>query len=330
MTRILETVLATMLVLVALVAVPGVTAQGPPPGYTDPVAYAQDYAAAEAAGAQADPVGYAAGKDPATEAEHALWLACWTAYDQLGHALDPACAAFFTAPVQVNPAAQGAMAQVTQVLNDTGAAALADEALDAVNDTVADPASAADQALRLVHAVLRFVEDALDFVLDALGLAGLGVAAGLLGAAQGILDLLLLPLAGGRLALDGLAAALAGTASASASAAGAWLGAVHATLDAVASGASAMVEGLGAVAAGLAAAGRGAADGVQAVAAGVGQGLEAVGDAVKDGVRHLSAEVGSWFHGNGPGAAPEVGVEGDLPETGTAADGLLERLLGGL
>src|SRR5688572_15888700 len=94
-----------LLAMLALLATPLVTAQhGPPPGYTDPLVYAQDYAANQTGQATADPVGYAAGKatveNATAEAEHAAWLACWTAYEaDAGMATDPVCSQYFTAPV---------------------------------------------------------------------------------------------------------------------------------------------------------------------------------------------------------------------------------------
>src|SRR5688572_5994068 len=98
-----------LLAALALLATPLVTAQhGPPPGYTDPLLYTQDYAANQTGQAAADPAGYATAKATpealAAEAEHAAWLACWTAYEaDAAAATDEVCAQFFTAPVAVDP-----------------------------------------------------------------------------------------------------------------------------------------------------------------------------------------------------------------------------------
>ncbi len=291
MNRIL---LATL--LTALLAAPLALAQGPPPGHTDPVAYAQDYAKDQAAQAQADPVAYASSKDPAAEAEHTLWLACWTAYDQAGHVLDPACAPFFTAPVQVDPAVN-ATVEITEVLNATGATALANEVLDAINDTVADPASALAQVLRIGRAVVHFVRDLVDFVLDTLGLGALGIAGGLLGAAEGLLDLLTLPVQGGQLALDGLGAALSGTTSAVDAAVDATLDTMAATIGAILDGAQATADaaasGLGAIVSAVAAAAGGVADAASAVADAVGAAASAVTDAVDAAAGAVAAAAGA-------------------------------------
>ena len=322
-----RTLLVTL--LLALLAAPVALAQphGPPPGYTDPNAYAIDHAEQQAAQAQADPVGYATSRDPAAEAEHALWFACWEAYHAAGHALDPACAAYFTAPVSVQPHVEGATAEVTEVLNGTGALALADETLDAVNDTLADPKGAVQQVERIVGAAIRFVKDLLTFAKDTLTALGLGVAAGLLGAVEGLLDLGAMPVRGLEVALSGLLStvSLAGGAMATAPStvadgvAGAALAAVHG----VAAAASAVA---GSVAATLSAVGSGVSDAAHGVADGV---LQAA-DAVRDGIADAVQKVGELFDGK---AKRADAVDGGLPETpttGTDADGLLDRLLGSL
>lgn len=318
------------IVLTALLAAPLALAQGPPPGYTDPLAYAQDYAAEQADQAGADPVGYATSKDAVSEADHALWLACWTAYDQAGHALDAACSQFFTAPQQIDAAAQGATAEITEVLNETGAAALLAEGLDVVNDTLADPTSALDQVQRLGRAVVDFVHGLLDFVLDALGLGGLAVAAGLLGAAQGLLDLLMLPVQGAQLAFGGLGAALTAAAHAAAASvtavASAVLGALGLLADAGQAVGHGLLAGLLALGDGIAAAGQGLTEGLQATAQGAVDTVQAAAQAVQDGVHSLGEEVSSWFGQDKAQARPADDLLDDAPKTGTPADGLLGRL----
>src|SRR5688572_19676553 len=118
LTRRLATLAALALLAFAL---PLASAQqGPPPGYTDPVVYAQAYATGQAEQAQADPIGYASGKatpeNASAEAEHAAWLACWTAYEAGQMALDPACSRFFVAPGVVDAPAE-AKAELTETLN---------------------------------------------------------------------------------------------------------------------------------------------------------------------------------------------------------------------
>lgn len=343
-------------VLLALLAVPLAVAQhGPPPGYTDPNDYAQDYAADQAAQAQADPVGYATGKDPANETQHTLWLACWEAYAAADHALDAVCSRYFTAPGTVQPTAEDAHAEVTEVVNGTGATALLNETLDAVNDTVADPAGAAGQVARIVDAVVGFVEGIVDFVkgllgvgLDASGLAGLAVLAGAWGALQGLVDLAGLPLDGLHLAGDGLATASGALAAAlgalgsagvdAASAAGrglvdgvqAVLGTVadagHAAADGAATVGAGLAAAVGAVGSGLTQAAQGVADGAQATAHGIGKGIDAVGHGVRDAVHRI----GSLLDGKPAHASDPDGKLSDAPKTGTDADGLLDRLLGSL
>src|SRR5688500_9218029 len=117
-----------LLAALALLATPLVTAQhGPPPGYTDPLVYAQDYAADQTGKAAADPAGFASGKatpeNLTAEAEHAAWLACWTAHEsEAGMALDSVCSQFFTAPVAVDPPqADEAEAEVTETLEGADA-----------------------------------------------------------------------------------------------------------------------------------------------------------------------------------------------------------------
>lgn len=334
MSRTVRTTLLLAL-LAALASPAGLAQHGPPPGYTDPVVYAQDYAADQAGQAQADPVAYAQGKDAAAEAEHAAWLACWAAYDA-GEPLSPVCAPFFTAPVQEDAIGQSAEAQVTQVLNDTGAQALADETLDVVNDTLADPTDAVAQVQRAVRAVAAFARDAVAFVLDLvrdvvrevldiLGLAGLALAAGALGAAQGLLDLVLLPLEGLELAAGGLGALGAALLDGAQAATDSVQSAVASVLGAVGAAAAALADGMrdGAHGArdGVAAAARALADGVADAAS-------ATVDAVQDGVSGLASEIGGWFGGGKD--APAAPAGDGLPQAGEATDeagNLVERLL---
>lgn len=325
MSRTLLLVLA-----LALVASPAVAQGGPPPGYTDPVQYAQDHVEDEAAQATSDPVGYAQGVDPEAEAEHAAWLACWTAYEAADHALDAVCARFFSAPVEVNADVHEAHGEITEVLNETGVGALGDEVLDAVGDTVDDPKSAVEQVQRIARAVVRFVQALVDQVLDVLGLGGLAILAGVLGAAQAILDLVLLPLEGLGLAAAGLGdlgqgvlsvLGLAGTglAIASSTVADGVLGAAQATLGAVAAAAQATAHG-------AAAAGGAVADTTGSVVDGVGDAAAAIGHAVESAVD----KVGSLFDGGKKARTDERAGLPETPKTGTEADGLLDRLLGSL
>ncbi len=328
-----RTLLVTL--LLALLAAPVALAQhGPPPGYTDPTEYAADYAARQAEQAQADPVGYASSRDPAAEAEHAAWLACWEAYEAAGHAVDAACSAYFTAPVAVEPAVQEATAEVTETLNATGASALAAEALDAVGDTVDDPTTALDQVQRVVSAAVRFVKDLLGFAKDTLTMLGLGVAAGVIGAVEGLIDLSSLPVRGLDVALSGLLSTLglAGGAAATASSTvgSGVLGAAQAIADAVATVVTTAADGvgaaLGAVGSGIAAAGGAVADGAHAV----GSGIQDAADAVHDGVSSALDKVAGLFDGKDKPAGRATKDLPKAPKTGTGADGLVDRVLGSL
>jgi hypothetical protein len=317
-----------VLLLAALAAPLGSAQHGPPPGYKDPVAYAQDYAADQAAQAQNDTVGYAAGKATpealANETEHAAWLACWTLHEHGGDAAaaaDPVCAAFFTPPGQVDPPAE-AEAEITEAvngtvgpaLNETGAQAFLDEALDAVNDTLADPATVVEQLVRIVEAAVGFAEDALAFVLDlvmeVLDLLGLGVGAasvGALGALDGLLSLLALPVAG-------LASAVGGVAALAEGAAG---GAVAAVEGAVAF-AVALASGLASAAG---AAGNGLADGLGAAGAGIGSALAATGAGISGGAAGLSSGVTGALDAAGDALAAASGAVGDGMGAATGAIG---------
>jgi hypothetical protein len=322
------------LMLAALAALPLASAQhGPPPGYEDPAAYAQDYAAGQASQAQADPAGYAAGKATpealGNETEHAAWLACWTLYayaEDAEAAADPACARFFVAPGTVDAPAE-AEATITETVNgtldETGAQRFLDESLDAVNDTVADPGSALDQVQRILGAAVAFVQDLLGFVVglvqEVLGLLGLGgksAAAGMLGALDGLAALLGLPLKGLEAVAvvtgvaDGAVAAVDGVAS--------LLGSIGGGLASAA----------GAAAGGLGSLGQGLADGASSSASAVGDAVSGAAHAVGDAVHAVGKAVASLFGGD---KASSGGSLGDGPaggvRTGTEADGLLDRVL---
>lgn len=320
--------------LLALLAFPlAVAQQGPPPG-ADPVEYAQAYAADEVADAQADPLGYAQGTDPVAEAEHAAWLACWTAYEAADHALDAACSRFFTAPVQVDAPMEPVTGEITEVLDDTGASAFAAEVTSAVQDTLKDPATALDQVQRILAAGVELARDVVAFVLDILKLAGLGMAAGLLGAAQGLASLAALP-------LDGLDVASAGLADVGSTLAGLFADgaafasdAASAALDGVAAAAMGLVhvaeQTSGAAVDGVSAAAQGLADGVSAAAQGVASTASEAADAVQDAVATAVDKVASLFDGKAQRGDAEGEALPQAPKTGTQADGLLDRLLGGL
>ena len=339
--------LAALALLASLALSPASAQSGPPPGYTDPLVYAQDYATGQAEQAQADPAGYAGGKatpeGAQAEAEHAAWLACWTAYDVGQQSLDPVCSQFFTAPGVVDAPAE-AEAEITSITNGTGADALLAESLDAVNDTVADPTSAASQVQRIVEAVKGFAEKAAGFVVDLvkslidaiLDLAGLGGRAALdgLGAmADGLLALLGLPLLGLKAAGSGLASIVLGVAH---GVAAAGLAVAHG----LAAAGSALVAGVGAVADGLlsgyAALGHGlssvggaVADAADATVDGIGDAASAVGHGVSDAAHAVRDTVAGWF-GDDQGKAADDGglVDGAGVDAGQEADGLLDRVFG--
>lgn len=337
-----------LLAALALLATPLVTAQhGPPPGYTDPVVYAQDYAANQTGQASSDPVGYASARATpealAAEAEHAAWLACWTAYEaDAGMATDPVCAQFFTAPVTVDPPqVNEAEAEITETLED--ADALVGEVGDAVTDTLEDPTTAVEQVQRILDAVVGFVQDVVDGVLDLLGLGGLVVADGFAAMLDGLLAIVQLPALGMQAALQGLGLglgaagdgfAVAGTALADGALAiaNAVAAAAIATADGVSFIGTSVADGLVALATGLAdglAAGASATgDGISAAAQAVGDGVSAVGGAIADGVSAVGAAIADLFQGgDGSGAADGAKDAAEGIETGTEADGLVDRVL---
>lgn len=335
------------LLLAALVAaLPLASAQhGPPPGYDDPVVYAQDYAANQTAQAQGDPVGYASGKATpeavGNESTHAAWLACWTLYayaEPAEQAADPACAQFFVAPGVVDAPAK-AEATITDTvngtLNDTGAGAFLGEALDAVNDTVADPASVVDQLGRIVAAAVTFAQGLIGFVVgvvkDVLGLLGLGgqaAGAGALDALGGLLGLLELPVKGLDSAASWLASLAGSTVAGIADAADGAASLIGSVAQGIASTASATADGIGALAGGLGSLGRGLADGASAGASAVGGAVSGAAHAVGDAVHAVGHAVASLFDGHkSTGDGPAAGSPVGGVRTGTKADSLLDRVL---
>ncbi len=350
----LKTTWMTVILALFVAALPLAAAQhGPPPGYDDPLVYAQDYAAQQAGDAQADPVGYASGKatteNLTAEAQHAAWLACWTAWSADVPA-QAACAQFFTAPVEVTaPVDAEAHAEAEAVIDS--AETLVGEVTAAANGIVTDPASAAEQVGKIVAAVTAFVGD----ILDILGLGGLAVLDGLLGALQGVLDLLDLPIDGLGVALDGLGLgairagdgimfALDGSGAGAVASVDAVTGAATGTVDAVASAATATVSGVAggvaAIGAGLTVAGQAVGtgavtaaeavlDGVSAAAASVADaaesvadGVAAAADSVRDAVRSLFAD------SDAKGTESGDGLLDDGPSAGGAADNLVDKVFG--
>lgn len=337
------------LLLAALAALPLASAQhGPPPGYEDPLAYAQDYAAGQAAQASNDTVAYAGNKTTpeaiGQEGEHAAWLACWTLYEYAGEAeaaADPACSLFFVAPGQVDAPAE-AEATITNTINgtlgETGAQQFLDEALDSVNDTVADPASALGQVQRILDAAVAFVQDLVGFVvglvkdvLDALGLGGEAVGAGMLGALDGLVALLGLPLQGLQAAAGGLgdlagatADGLVAAATGVADGAVALADGVGSLLGSLGSG---LASGAGAAASGLGSLGDGLADGASAGASAVGDAVSGAAHAVGDAVHAVGQAVASLFGDDKASSGSDLGdgVAGGV-STGTEADGLLDKV----
>jgi hypothetical protein len=325
-----------LLAALALLATPLVTAQhGPPPGYTDPLAYTQDYAANQTTQATTDPAGYAAAKGTpealGAEAEHAAWLACWTAHeaDEAGMALDPVCSQFFTAPGVVDPPAPEATAEITETLED--ADALVGEVQGAAEGLVEDPTTAVEQVQRILDAVVAFVEDLVGGLLDALGLGGLAIADGLAGMLDGLLALLQLPALGVKASLDGLGLGLGAVGDGVAVAATGLADAVLAVVDGLAAAAGAAADGLAAVATGfvdgLAAAGSATADASSAVAGAVGDGMAGLGDAIGGAASAIGDALASLFDG-GDAAGADDGLTdaADGLETGTEADGLVDRV----
>ena len=337
-----------LLAALALLATPLVTAQhGPPPGYTDPLVYAQDYAANQTTQATTDPAGYATAKSTpealGAEAEHTAWLACWTAYeaDQTGMALDPVCSQFFTAPGQVDAPGQEAEAEITETLE--GADALLGEVQGAAEGLVEDPTTAVEQVQRILDAVVGFVEGLVGGILDALGLGGLAVGNGLAGMLDGLLGLLQLPALGMKTALDGLGLGLgalgdgvaltaAGVADGAIAIADGLAAAAGAATDGVALVGTGLADGLVALATalvdGLSAGASATGDAGSAVADAVGAGVSGLGDAIGSAVSAVGDAIAGLFDG-GDEADAGSGVEdvADGLETGTEADGLVDRIL---
>jgi hypothetical protein len=323
--------LATLAAL-ALLALPVATAQhGPPPGYTDPLVYAQDYAANQTGQASADPLGYAGQKATAEgidgEVDHAAWLACWTAYES-GAMLDAVCSAFFVAPGVVDAPAE-AEAEVTETLNATGADALLDETTDALSDTLDDPTTAVEQVQRIAGAVVRFVQTLVEFVADAaralvdaalavvggvldiLGLGRTAGAAGLGALADGLLALVGLPVLGVQAAIDGVGAIVSGT------------------VDGLLVGASATGSGLTAAFDGVATAVAGVGGAMSDAGSAVGDAVGAVGQAVSAAAGQVGDAISGLFGGDDAADPGDGGLVRDPGvETGTEADGLLDRVFG--
>jgi len=341
---------AAFLAVLALLALPLAAAQhGPPPGYTDPIAYAQDYAANQTAQAQADPVGYAgAHTTPAAvgnESSDAVWLACWTAwYETSGmDAVDPVCSRFFTAPQRVDAPADDAHGEITGTMNQTDA--LLSNVTGAADAIAKDPTSAPEQAKKVVDAVVAFLRgvaggllDAVQGVLDLLGLGGLGLVA----AARGALDLVfgLLGLAG-----LGLQSAASGIGSALGAVAGGALATAQAAAAGVVATASAIASGIGAAASGVADAAGALAHGVASTAQGIGSGLlkggQAAGSAASGLVRSVQqgvSDTAGAVHdavakllSQHKAASPASGARDLGRGLPTGQDkGILDRLLGAL
>lgn len=356
-----------ILAALTLLGLPVATAQhGPPPGYTDPVVYAQDYATNQSAQASADPAGYAQSKATpealGNESTHAAWLACWTAWYESGGQMvaDPACSEFFTAPGVVN-APQEAHAELTEVTNSTGADALVGAVQDAVNGTLQDPTSAVEQVQKVLDAVgafamglVKIILGIVGGVLGLLGLGGLAAASGLGSILGGLLDGLLGGLKASGLGVQtaadasssGLAAAAgavvaaagavgSGLASAALAAVSGIAAAVSAVAEGFVVGASAASSGLGAVADGVVASVQGAAHGL---ASGTSAAGSAVGDAVHGIAQSASDAAGSVKHavahllGGDKSAAPASQGRDLVPRAASDGKGgsLLHRLLGSL
>ena len=360
----------TSLLLAALLA-PAVCAQsGPAPG-TDPLGYAVAHAQGEAAAAQADPAGYAQGKATQqaleNETAEALYIACWQAYDVLGDAVAETCAPWFTAPKDLgaphgeNATGNATLEEVAPLIDN--ATLLANATAAAVEQVVADPASAPSVVEQLAGAVVGFAGAVVDFLLglvgsvvDGLGLGLDAVVGLLLGIADAIVDGLglgiaasvdvlgalggLLGSAAGGLA-DGLVALATGLADGIvALGTGIVVGfrlAATGTADAVAFVAGTLADAftfLGLLALdGVAA----LADGIVAVASGT-VGLAASGaDAVVDGVAAAASgiadavdavadTVASWFSGSGESSQARPEGKGALPTVPKEADGLVGRV----
>lgn len=338
MTRSLAPVLLALLLAFATPA--AVAQHGPPPGYTDPLVYAQDYATEQAGQAASDPVGYASGKatqeNLTAEAEHAAWLACWTAYSQLG-AAPPGCELFFTAPVTVDPVVQQGQATLEEVQDDAGA--LTDEILDAVENTIDDPTTALEQVQRILNAAVGFVVGLIEDVLDLLGLGALGLGDGLLGALDGVLSLLGLSALGLGVATSGLTDALLlagdGMVLSAQTIGGGFVDAATAVADAATVTASAAGDGLVAVATGLAgaiaAAGQAWLDGVLASIHGLQAGSAAVGHAVVAVASATGAFAASVSNAMADGLQASAGAVGDAVQaTGravaSAAEGVADAV----
>jgi hypothetical protein len=272
---------------------PAVCAQpGPAPG-SDPATYAQDYYGGQVANASADPAGYAASQASVASLQNqtreAAYIACWAAYDATGMLTDPVCAAYFTSPERAarrqkeqNTTAEDAAAALNQTLD--GAVGMANTTLDAVNDTLADPASAPSQLQRIADAVVAFVTGTATLVIDTVGEAIGGAVDLVLGIAGGLLDGLGLGAKGASMAAgavgDLLGAALAGLAQGSSAAASGVGALLAATTDAATGAAHAVAGAAGAAVDGVAGAGRAVADAAasatQAVANAVGSAVDAV------------------------------------------------------
>lgn len=220
--------------------------RGPTPGET-PATHAAAYAQAQAAAAAADPAGYAQQKATpegvSGTVEEAGYTACWAAYDETEADLAP-CDAYFTPPGKAaRPSRPQAAApeQVAEAEEQVGNLTAA--AFDAVNGTLADPASAPSQIQQAADAVLAFlawvagaVADLVRSIVDGLAAAGAAALDGLRAAVDGLS-------AGFSAGVSAVGDGASAAGSAVSDAAGAVAQAVGAAVDAVADAVTSLFGG---------------------------------------------------------------------------------------
>lgn len=334
--------LAALAVLALLATTTVVAQRGPAPGYDDALVYAQDYAVNQTAQASADPAGYAGSKATQegleNETAHTLYMACWAAWQETGESIDPVCAAYFTPPGEEDGVVEDEAEATAEVVDDqlNATEVLAAEALDAVNDTLADPTSAPEQVQRILDAVVGFASGLLKDVLavvivvveTVLGILGLGgltmadglgaVVDGLLAAVDALLDGLGLGVDGMQLLGSGLVDGVQATAQA---VVGGLTAAASGIADAVTSAADAAQSGASASASGV-------SDVASSVASGVSDGVSATVQAAQDAARSVVDGVSSLFGGKSSGSSSSQRDGPQRPvDTGTEADSLVDRVL---
>ncbi len=338
-----------IVLLIALLVASGAAAAqpGPQPGYASATDYAQAYAEERMQNATSDPLDFVGQYDSVeelqAEADHTAYVACWAADDA---GLEPdACEPYYTPRGEAMPEQPEEPQEVEDFENATlnATETFVAEAEDAVNDTLADPATAPGQVKRVVDAAQDFlgsIGDAVAALADAIaggilgtleGIGqmvggiesiGIGAANGLTSAVEDVVDGLGV---GAATTTDGIAAtgiAVGDGMQAATSATGEALSKTGAGI-----GSAAATAG-GAIADAAKATGRGIADGAEAIGDGVSDAAKSVGHGIADAARSVKDTVAGWF-GLASAADDLAGTDAGLPvDVDGTAGGLLDDVTG--